>query len=151
MTAAIAPRWTLRGRLFVRAAFLGAIFGAISGALAYPVMAIAAGIEDGESVTTLISWVRLLAFAPATGLVGAGVGIAIGVIIGLVVASIGPHVRAGTFPVFVRGVVLVVTIAATFVAWHISHGSLIWCVIPGVFAIVLGQVGARWLIKVAVE
>jgi hypothetical protein len=149
MNTALVTRWEHRLHVFVAAAILGGILGAISGALALPVMAIAAGIQRGESLASLIGWIGLLAFAPIPGTIGLGVGVTIGVAIGLVVAVVAPYVRAGVMPWFVRSVVLVATIAATLIAGNASHYSVIWFVIPGVFAIVLGQVGAHWLIKVA--
>ena len=149
MNAVIGSRWRLRGRVFVRAILLGAIFGAISRALAYPVMAVAAGIQDGDSVITLLGTLRLFAFAPVTGLLGAGVGTVIGVVIGIVVAPFAPYMSANTRATFIRAVVLVITIGAMLIVGRVSHFSVIWCVVPGAFAIVLGQVGARWLITEA--
>jgi hypothetical protein len=138
---------------------LGAIFGAISGALVLPIAAVVLAFDRGESVARSLSHVDLLVFAAIPGCIGAIVGGLIGLVIGIVVALFIPIVSARAVPRFVRGVILAVTIAATIGVGVIAFNGTSpdstferlfpWCLLPGAFAIGLGQVGARWMIRAA--
>jgi hypothetical protein len=135
-------------RIFATALGLGCIFGAISGVFATILSAYAYGRG--------VEFPGIVLYAPILAAIGSCVGAILGAAIGFVVV-VHDAIRGGASERFVRGAILAVTGGVTLLAGVLtarvdSSTSLTarltaFCIIPGAFAIVLGQVGARWLVR----
>jgi hypothetical protein len=145
-----------RVRVFASALGLGGMFGAISGVFATTLSAYAYAALRGDSVRDAVHFPGIVLYVPILATIGFCVGAVIGAVIGFVIL-VHDAVHGGASERFVRGAVLAVTGGVTLLAGVLtarvdSSTSLIaritaFCIIPGAFAIVLGQAGARRLIR----
>jgi hypothetical protein len=143
-------------RIFAAALGLGGLFGAISGVFATIFSAYAYAAFRGDSIRGAVDFPGIVLYAPILACFGCCVGVVLGAVIGtIVVTHDAIHGRATER--FIRGAVFAVTggvtlLAGALTAHVVSSTPLIarlaaFCIIPGAFAIALGQYGARWLIR----
>jgi hypothetical protein len=135
-------------RIFGTALGLGGLFGAISGVFGTILSVYAYGHA--------VDFPGIVLYAPILAAIGFCVGVVLSAVIGFIVV-VHDAVHHGATERFIRSAVLAVTAGVTLLAGvltaHVeSSTSLIarlaaFCIIPGAFAIVLGQVGARWLVR----
>ena len=137
-------------RIFATALGLGGLLGAISGVFATTLSALA--------YVHVVEFPGIVLYAPILAFLGSCAGVIIGAVIGVIVL-VHDAVHGCVTQGFIRGAVFAVTGAVTLLAGvltaHVESSTSLmarltaFCIIPGAFAIVLGQVGARYLIRAA--
>jgi hypothetical protein len=145
-----------RVRIFGTALGLGGLLGAVSGVFATPLSARAYAALRGDSIRGAVAFPGIVLYAPILAFFGACVGVIFGAVIGFIVL-VHDAVHGAATERFIRGAVLAVTGGVTVLAGlltaHVDSSTPLiarlaaFCIIPGAFAIVLGQVGARWLVR----